>query len=266
MNKRLLAWLVFSSAMVPSCLAQTIIIKKGDNLSEIADKYKVTVRSIMDLNGIYDAGKLKIGQQIRLPEAARSTEINSHAYHTVKSGDTLERLAYIYKVKVNEIAMLNNIYDKNFLYQGQKLKLPKNAIKKEVSKNLNNNRYHTVEPGESLSIIAKNYNIPLKELILVNGLSNPNMISPGTKIYFKKDINNSSRKLKLKSIASKVDDDWRKYGSLKINWSEWKVLDGSYVTPAINKEGKPLFLAINCSSYKINSTGKNNKWNSYIKR
>lgn len=43
------------------------VIKKGDTLSKVARKYKVSVAAIQKHNGITDPGKLKIGQEIKIP-------------------------------------------------------------------------------------------------------------------------------------------------------------------------------------------------------
>ena len=56
----------------------------------------------------------------------------------------------------------------------------------------------------------------------------------------------------------------RKYGHLTIDWSNWKSLGGSYVTPSLNSQGKPLYLAVNCTAKKLNATGANGEWKNWI--
>ena len=43
--------------------------------------------------------------------------------YIVKKGDTLSKIANIYKVSVNELAALNNIKNKNLIYVGQQIKI-----------------------------------------------------------------------------------------------------------------------------------------------
>jgi LysM repeat protein len=45
-------------------------------------------------------------------------------YYTVKSGDTLSKIAKKHGTTVNELVKLNNIKDKKHIYAGQKLLLP----------------------------------------------------------------------------------------------------------------------------------------------
>ena len=42
--------------------------------------------------------------------------------------------------------------------------------------------FYTVQPGETLSIIADKFNITVNEIINLNNISNPNLISPGTQL------------------------------------------------------------------------------------
>ncbi len=37
-------------------------------------------------------------------------------------------------------------------------------------------------------------------------------------------------------------------------------MGGSYVAPTFNKDGKALYLAVNCSVKKINATGEKGNW------
>ena len=46
---------------------RTYTVQSGDTLSAIAKQYSTTVQAIMDLNGITDPGRLKIGQVLQIP-------------------------------------------------------------------------------------------------------------------------------------------------------------------------------------------------------
>ncbi len=53
--------------------------------------------------------------------------------------------------------------------------------------------YHIVAPGQTLSTISRFHEIPLKTLIQINNLSNPDRIKVGTKISLKIDRNGKYR-------------------------------------------------------------------------
>ncbi len=51
----------------PSTSGATYKVRSGDNLSAIARRFGTTTQVLVDLNGISDPAKLKIGQVLRLP-------------------------------------------------------------------------------------------------------------------------------------------------------------------------------------------------------
>ena len=79
----------------------TYIIKSGDNLYAIANKYGVAVSEIMNLNKL-TSNLLSIGQVLKIPSSNEITYI-------VKSGDNLYSIASKYNTTVNEIKQKNNL-------------------------------------------------------------------------------------------------------------------------------------------------------------
>ena len=57
---------------------------------------------------------------------------------------------------------------------------------------------------------------------------------------------------------------FRYFGPLKIKWSSWRNINGSYITPVTHENGKILFLAVNCNSSKINLSKRNGNWNKWL--
>ena len=41
-------------------------------------------------------------------------------------------------------------------------------------------------------------------------------------------------------------------------------MNGSHVAPTLHKDGKALYLAVNCSFQKLNATGSNGNWKNWI--
>ena len=58
-----------SPKIKPPALGQHIIhvVKSGDYLGNIASKYKVTPKEIIELNNISDPDKIRLGQKIKIP-------------------------------------------------------------------------------------------------------------------------------------------------------------------------------------------------------
>lgn len=96
----------------------TYIVKSGDSLWSIASKYNTTVDKLKDINNL-SSNLLSIGQKLLIPRL--STE--SKKTYTVKSGDTLYKIAQNNDTTVTELINLNNLPTSN-LSIGQVLQLP----------------------------------------------------------------------------------------------------------------------------------------------
>lgn len=115
---------------------KTYIVKAGDALGLIAQKYNTTVAKLQEWNSlttmlIHPGQKLYV-QDPSVKDTSTTTNNNTtstntsvkYIYHTVVKGDTLWGIANQYKgVTVDEIKQLNNLTSKSMLYIGQKLKI-----------------------------------------------------------------------------------------------------------------------------------------------
>ena len=88
------------------------IVKLGDTLYSIANKYNTTVNEIKSLNNL-NSNLLTIGQTLKLPKIKNNTYI-------VKSGDNLYSIANKYNTTVDELKKKNNL-SSNLLTIGQVL-------------------------------------------------------------------------------------------------------------------------------------------------
>jgi LysM repeat protein len=101
----------------------THVVKPGETLSEIAAKYGVTVRSLVERNDIDDPSLIRPGTKLTISGSKPPAEKPS-VVHTVKAGETLSTIAAKYGVKASAIATANNIRDPNRIRVGQKLTIP----------------------------------------------------------------------------------------------------------------------------------------------
>ena len=103
----------------PSSSTIEYTVKSGDSLWAIASRYNTTVDAIKDLNNL-TTNTLQIGQVLKIP----NTSNNSYTEYTVKSGDSLWKIASQYNTTVDAIKSLNNLTT-NTLQIGQVLRIPK---------------------------------------------------------------------------------------------------------------------------------------------
>lgn len=92
----------------------TYIVKSGDSLWSIANRYNTTVNAIKLLNNL-SSDMLYIGQSLKLPSN------NTGQSYIVKPGDSLWSIANKYNTTVNKLKQLNNL-NLDIIYIGQSLK------------------------------------------------------------------------------------------------------------------------------------------------
>lgn len=136
------------------------VVKKGDTLYGIANKYNVSVDNLKSYNNL-STDSLSIGQIIKIPD----NKVNSNEY-VVKSGDSLYSISKKYGVSVDELMSVNNLKS-TMLSIGQVLKIPNNS---EVT-----NVIYTVKKGDSLWSIAKDNKTTVDAIVKLNNLSNANL-------------------------------------------------------------------------------------------
>jgi membrane-bound lytic murein transglycosylase D len=102
----------------------TYTVKSGDNLTEIADKFGVTVSDIKEWNDL-SSDVIKEGQVLKLYSTKESTkkkekETSKTEYYTVKKGDTLAKIAEKHNVSISDLKKWNKLTDDNIII-GQKI-------------------------------------------------------------------------------------------------------------------------------------------------
>ena len=184
------------------------VVQNGDSLWKIANKYGITVDELKNLNGLTN-NNLTVGQILEIP--GNSDDSNNSGTYTVKSGDSLWKIANQYGLTVAELKALNGLTSDN-LSVGQVLKVTDN----------NSNTY-TVKAGDSLWNIANKYGITVDELKKLNGLtSNALMIGQVLKIPGNSDDSNNSGTYTVKS----GDSLWKIANQYGLTVAELKALNG----------------------------------------
>lgn len=125
-------------------------------------------------------------------------------YHTVERGETLSRIARRYGVSVEDLRTANRVGA--LIRRGQRLVIPMSlartsepaAASRRTARSAAPRlaarapsatngrgavrRVHIVRPGETLSEIAEDFNVPLSRLLEANGLGRRSLIRPGQAI------------------------------------------------------------------------------------
>ncbi len=91
-------------------------IKRGDTLSELAQRYCTTVRHLVYINNIRNANVIYTGEEIII---SRNRINKDQKTYRVKWGDTLSEIAQRYHTTVKHLVDLNKIKNKNLIYAGE---------------------------------------------------------------------------------------------------------------------------------------------------
>jgi len=174
-------------------------VRRGENLSVIAQKYRVSIHDIASVNKIRNYHRLQIGQRLTIPVSStgsRASTLTSTAVGTsqktityiVRRGDTLGHIAEGYGTSARRIRRWNGLRYGEYIFPGQKLKIPvsSSASSTMVSSQDNSDRLakevYTVRRGDTLSHIAVRYRVSVLKIRQWNSINRGEYIYPGQKL------------------------------------------------------------------------------------
>jgi LysM repeat protein len=175
------------------------IVRWGDTLFSIAQRFGVTVDDIKQANGL-TSDFITVGQELTIPGAtippgqepgAPPPPPGRPGIHIVQPGENLFRIALRYDTTVECLAEANHIIHPWFIYVGQELVIPNAGYEPRPP-------YHgepdgpdgpdgphgpdgtyVVQPGDTLYSIAVRFGTTVQALVVANNLPGPDMIYVG---------------------------------------------------------------------------------------
>lgn len=212
-------------ASLACCLLSTVasaashVVRQGDTLASISQYYRISLSSLKRANPGIDPFYLYPGQQLELSDgmgSLRSGELyydghnnyveagSSSGAYTVRSGDTLSRIASRYRTSPGSLAALNGISPASTLYAGQNLRvgsssgglsIPVDAYPsyaavavgsrsgtRAVAVGSSSRTSYTVRRGDTLSRIASRFSTTVSRLARLNGLSPRSTLRTGQRL------------------------------------------------------------------------------------
>jgi LysM repeat protein len=104
--------------------------------------------------------------------------------HLIRPGETLSEIAARYGTTVRALAELNGLANPDVILAGQRLL---------VSEPSGAARRHRVQPGETVSGIARRYGVSVDAIVTANGLADPDVVLAGSELIIPHDADASSR-------------------------------------------------------------------------
>ena len=167
------------------------IVRTGETLTTIANKYGTSVSKIISANNLGHSNRIASGNMLNVPlkgtrvGKTQTTARLSHKKVTnykVKSGDSLYNIAKRFGTTTKAIQKQNKL-SSNSLQIGQKLKIP---VVKENSKRPESpaaRSVYVVKNGDSPFGIASKHKMSLSRLLNLNSLSPKCKIFPGQQLF-----------------------------------------------------------------------------------
>ena len=182
-----------SSNQTATTNTTTHTVKVGDTLNKIAATYQTTVANLVKTNGISNPNLIIVGQTLTVggtnsttaTSTSDSTTTNTTtSTYTVKSGDTVAKIAAAYGVSVSDIKSWNSLSNVNLILVGQTLSV-KGATSTATTTTQQTTQTaasatatgtYTVKSGDTLSKIASQLGTTVANIQSLNSLSNVNVL------------------------------------------------------------------------------------------
>ena len=152
-------------------------VRQDDRYSIIAEKFHITLDSLLSVNGIEKNGIPEEGSELKIPNM-------SGIFYVVQKGDTLTSISSLYGIDVENIRKINQLYS-SVIHIGDKLFLPGITMNNEELKRIVGNKFLIPSSGT----VKNNYGSYLDS---TTGLKNYNygidiINRKGTAVYAAKD-------------------------------------------------------------------------------
>lgn len=173
------------------------VVAEGDNFWNVARRYDVTVAALTAANPNADPTRLRIGQELAVPDAAAAQAAVASApaldasgqRYVVADGDNLWSIARRLGIDVDRLTQANRAVDPLRLRPGQVLALPgvaradrereAPARKVEESAVVGDAGLYPVAKGDTLWALSRRFGVDLDTLLSVNGEVDPSRMHVG---------------------------------------------------------------------------------------
>ncbi len=171
----------------PSYKTESYKVQRGDTLSSIATKSKISLAELAELNNLKASSHVQLGQNLKVPAGVSVPD-----HYVVQSGDSLHAIAAKYNLQTSYLADLNGLSRTAGVRAGQRLKLTGEVetSSKATTKNVKEEtpETYTVKSGDSLGNIANRYHLQLDYLASLNGLSRNSNVRVGQRLKLTGDV------------------------------------------------------------------------------
>ena len=183
-------------------------VRNGEAISQIADRYNVTVSTIKSANRL-SGNMIRAGAYLMIPVATKpltdysqsadqrrerkqNTQRNGNRVeHIVASGESFWTISRKYNVDMIKLASWNGTSPRDTLSIGQKLIVRTNQAVPATTvggKSLTRKLNYTVRNGDSLYLIAIKIRVTVDQLVRWNQIDKNKILRPGQRLTMYVDV------------------------------------------------------------------------------
>lgn len=177
------------------------IVTENDVCSSIALLYNVSIQSIVSLNNLRSDCTLYQGQKILIPiptptsTAKPTSTASGPQLYEIKAGDSCFSIAEQFNVDILVLMGFNNFPDGSCpITPGQIITIPSSGQKLPTPTPIPSNLprgteiYYTIQVGDTLALIASQFNSTVMDIMTRNKITDQNQIYPGQMIIVRVNL------------------------------------------------------------------------------
>jgi LysM repeat protein len=199
-------------AKTQSTTPSTYTVKAGDTVSGIASRHGLATASVLALNGLGWKSLIFPGQVLKLttgntaPAPSAPPQATTGGRYTIVKGDTISRIAGRFGVSTQSVLSANGLSWSSIIYPGQTIAIPGTVLAAENVSSVTPtppttapapapapepttpvvstpapviNTSYLIKSGDTISSIAKKFNVSIQSILSANGLSWSSIIYSG---------------------------------------------------------------------------------------
>jgi len=153
------------------------IVKRGDNLWDLAMKYDTEVKIIKEINYLNN-DLLSIDDTLLIPLGkTKSNNFIPYEMYIVSEGDSLWSISKKYNLEVRDLAKMNSLNENEFLQLGQQLSIGNKNIHRNMESKKRTILY-SVKQGDNLYKISELFDVTIKSIEEINNFDEATLM-PG---------------------------------------------------------------------------------------
>jgi murein DD-endopeptidase MepM/ murein hydrolase activator NlpD len=197
-----------AAAQDPTGEPVVYVVRSGDTLFSIAQKFDTTVAQLSAANRIADPTVISVGQRLVIPGSTAVSEPTPEApeqpdAYIVLPGDTLIGIAERFSTTVEALMAANDLVDGSLIVAGQRLYLPSSAAAAVPEPDAEAEpwtRVHLARKGETLPFLAFRYGTSVWDLHQSNDLHRLGLLYPGQRLLIPPPLTETERIPSLPSL------------------------------------------------------------------